>query len=313
MNIHDSAIHYLQKHLLPSFKAMNVDLHLTGCGLRILDFGSQAQGGLRAGIALSKLCMAGLSEVSLTLGGVTGQVVQVSTDHPLEACIASQYAGWPISINEYFAMGSGPFRAARGKEKVLEELELVTPATRTVGVLEVKDFPTEYVATRIAEEAGLAPEGLYLATARTSSIAGSMQVVARSIETCMHKMHELGFDLRQVVSGCGSAPMPPIASKDLQAMGWTNDAILYGGRVTLWCRAEDDELAELIARIPSNSSADYGRPFIEIFEDYERDFYKIDPLLFSPAEVTVHNLNSGRIFRSGEVREDILRSSFQRP
>ena len=129
----------------------------------------------------------------------------------------------------------------------------------------------------------------------------------------MHKMHELGFDLRQVVSGCGSAPMPPIASKDLQAMGWTNDAILYGGRVTLWCRAEDDELAELIARIPSRSSADYGRPFIDIFEDYKRDFYKIDPLLFSPAEVTVHNLNSGRIFVSGEVREDILRSSFQWP
>jgi methenyltetrahydromethanopterin cyclohydrolase len=313
MNIHLSAIDYLHQKVLPSFSAMNgVSLDLEH-GMKMLDFGCKAQGGLRAGIALAELCMAGLAEVRIAEGGTTGRLVQVVTDRPLEACMASQYAGWPISVDDYFAMGSGPVRAARGKEKMLEELNLVTPADQTVAVLETKTLPDAEVAAQIAEKAGLAPENLVLAGARTASIAGSVQIVARSVETCMHKLHELGVDLRIVCSGVGAAPLPPIAVKDMQAMGWTNDAILYGGQVSLWCRGEDDELASIIEKVPSQASKDFGRPFMEIFEQYERDFYKIDPHLFSPAEVTLFNLNSGRVFRAGAVRPDLLRSSFHWP
>lgn len=313
MNIHLSAIDYLHQKVLPSFSAMNgISLDLEH-GMKMLDFGCKAQGGLRAGIALAELCMAGLAEVRIAEGGTTGRLVQVVTDRPLEACMASQYAGWPISVDDYFAMGSGPVRAARGKEKMLEELNLVTPADQTVAVLETKTLPNAEVAAQIAERAGLAPENLVLAGARTASIAGSVQIVARSVETCMHKLHELGVDLRIVCSGVGAAPLPPIAVKDMQAMGWTNDAILYGGQVSLWCRGEDDELASIIEKVPSQASKDFGRPFMEIFEQYERDFYKIDPHLFSPAEVTLFNLNSGRVFRAGAVRPDLLRSSFHWP
>ncbi len=313
MNIHESAIHYLHHQVLPAVSAMNGTEHDLECGTKLLDFGCKSQGGLQAGIALAELCMAGRAKVGITEGGITGKAVQVVTDRPLEACMASQYAGWPISVDDYFAMGSGPMRAARGKEKVLEELGLITPAVQTVGILEAKELPSADVAVRIAEKAGLAPENLILAGARTASIAGSVQIVARSVETCMHKLHELGVDLRMVCSGVGSAPLPPIAAKDMQAMGWTNDAILYGGQVSLWCRGEDDELASIIDRVPSQASNDFGRPFLEIFEQYDRDFYKIDPHLFSPAEVTLFNLNSGRVFRAGEVRPDLLRSSFHWP
>ena len=41
-------------------------------------------------------------------------LVQVVTDHPVRACLASQYAGWAIKEGKYFAMGSGPMRAAAG-------------------------------------------------------------------------------------------------------------------------------------------------------------------------------------------------------
>lgn len=313
MNIHQSAIDYLHQRVLPSFAAMNGISTELEHGMKLLDFGCKAQGGLCAGIALAELCMAGQAKVSLTEGGTTGRSVQVVTDRPLEACMASQYAGWPISVDDYFAMGSGPVRAVRGKEKMLEELNLITPAAQTVAVLETKALPDADTAVRIAEKAGLPPENLILAGARTASIAGSIQIVARSVETCMHKLHELGMDLRMVCSGVGSAPMPPIASKDMQAMGWTNDAILYGGQVSLWCRGEDDELAGIIDKVPSQASKDFGRPFMEIFDQYERDFYKIDPHLFSPAEVTLFNLNSGRVFRAGAVRPDLLRSSFNWP
>ena len=49
------------------------------------------------------------------VGGRPIPVVQVVTDHPVQSCLASQYAGWAISEGKYFAMGSGPMRAVRGR------------------------------------------------------------------------------------------------------------------------------------------------------------------------------------------------------
>ena len=46
------------------------------------------------------------------------------------------------------------------------------------------------------------------------------------------------------------------------------------------------------------------------YERYEQDFYKIDPLLFSPAVLNLINLRSGRSYRFGETRPDILQRSF---
>ena len=86
--------------------------------------------------------------------------------------------------------------------------------------------------------------------------------------------------------------------------------MLYGGEVTLWLRGDDARLAELGPRIPSSGSKDYGRPFGEIFKSYNHDFYNIDPLLFSPAVVTLINLDSGKSFRFGETNRDVLRQSF---
>jgi methenyltetrahydromethanopterin cyclohydrolase len=137
-----------------------------------------------------------------------------------------------------------------------------------------------------------------------------MQVVARSLETALHKLHELKFDLNQVVSGFGSAPLPPVAKDELGAIGRTNDAILYGGRVTIWVQAEDDQLTEVGPKVPACASEDYGAPFATIFERCNMDFYKIDPMLFSPAEIVLSNLKTGRSFAFGRVRADVLYQSF---
>jgi methenyltetrahydromethanopterin cyclohydrolase len=151
---------------------------------------------------------------------------------------------------------------------------------------------------------------LTLLIAPTASLAGTIQVVARSVETALHKMAELGFELARIESGHGVAPLPPIAKNDLAAIGRTNDAILYGGEVTLWMRGADDEIERLGPAVPSSASADFGRPFAEIFAAANHDFYKIDPHLFSPAVVNLVSLDSGRSWRFGEVRPDILARSF---
>jgi methenyltetrahydromethanopterin cyclohydrolase len=284
-------------------------------GSRILDCGIDAVGGLGAGCALAEICMADLGTVKIVPGRDDlwpGPAVQVSTDHPVAACMASQYAGWQIALEQekYFAMGSGPMRAARGREELFVSIGHRESPNDVVGVLETGKTPPAAVGARIADECEVAPDRLTLLVAPTASLAGTIQVVARTVETCLHKMHELGFDLTQVRSGYGVAPLPPVAADDMSAIGRTNDAVLYGGEVTLWMQSDDDLLEELGPGIPSSSSADYGAPFGEIFKRYEYDFYRIDPLLFSPACVTLVNLNTGRSHRFGVIAPDVLRRSF---
>ena len=146
--------------------------------------------------------------------------------------------------------------------------------------------------------------------APTASLAGTVQVVARSLETALHKLHELGFDLSRVQSGSGTAPLPPVAGEDLAGIGRTNDAILYGGEATLWVTGDDQSIEQLGAQTPSSSSEDYGRPFIEIFRQYDNDFYKIDPHLFSPAIININNLETGSYFRYGKFNVEVLAKSF---
>ncbi len=274
-------------------------------GVTVIDCGAKTPGGLQAGLKMAEACLAGLADVRLQAGQKSGSSPRVClhTDHPVAACMGSQYAGWQISRGKFFAMGSGPFRAAGSKEKLIDEINCREQPPAAVGVLETRKTPPEEVCLELAASCGVQPEQLYLLMAPTASIAGSLQVVARTVETALHKMHELKFDISKVVSGFGSAPLPPIAADDMAAIGRTNDAVLYGGEVTLWVEGEDDALQTLAPQIPSNASHDHGQPFAEIFARYDHDFYKIDPLLFSPAVVTLVNLSTGNTFTAGELKE----------
>jgi methenyltetrahydromethanopterin cyclohydrolase len=294
---------------------LRIEPHMLACGARVIDAGINVSGGLAAGGVLAELCMGGLGHIeltSLTIEGESWPGVQVWTDHPAAACMAAQYAGWAINPEGFFAMGSGPLRAkARVEKELFGKLGYVEHATRGVLVLEGRTLPTDDVARWIAAKAGIEPGGLTLVVAPTASLAGGVQIVARSIETGLHKMDTLGFDVRKVVSALGTAPLPPVAKSDMRAIGRTNDCVLYGAQARYTVRADDDELASLIERLPSSSSADYGTPFYEIFKRYDNDFYKIDPLLFSPAEVWMTSVASGRTFHAGHLNPGVLRASFE--
>ncbi|MEW4530587.1 methenyltetrahydromethanopterin cyclohydrolase [Maioricimonas sp. JC845] len=279
----------------------------------VLDFGIEAEGSLGAGIALAEITLAGQGEVSLTpghLGDVAWPHVFVTTDSPTEACLLSQYAGWQLTGDDFFGMGSGPMRAAAGTEDLFKALDYREDATHVVGVIESGDFPTDTVVETIAEKCGVDPGNIALLVAPTASLAGSFQIVSRSVETAMHKLLELGFDVTRVESGMGWAPLAPVAADDLQGIGRTNDAILYGGRVTLIVNGDDESIEEIGPRIPSSGSPASGEPFLKIFEAAGRDFYKIDPMLFSPAEVILHNVETGRVHRFGRIEPDVVLTSF---
>ena len=292
---------------------LRVDVQVLGSGAHVLDMGVQVPGGLAAGRALAEICMGGLGHVSfvpLTIGGDTWSGVHVWTDHPAASCMASQYAGWIVNPEGYFAMGSGPLRAkARVERELFAKLGYAEDATRGVLVLETRTRPTDEVAVWVAGKSGLAADAMTFVVAPTASVAGGVQIVARVIETGLHKMDTLGFDVTRVVSAQGTAPIPPVAKNDLRAIGRTNDCILYGGQARFLVDATDDELAALAARLPASASLDYGTPFREIFTRYDNDFYKIDPLLFSPAEVWLTSSSSGRTFHGGRLAPDVLRAS----
>jgi methenyltetrahydromethanopterin cyclohydrolase len=100
-----------------------------------------------------------------------------------------------------------------------------------------------------------------------------------------------------------------VAKSDTRGIGRTNDCVLYGGQARYTVRASDDELARLAQQLPASASSDYGTPFYDIFKRYDNDFYKIDPLLFSPAEVWLTSATSGRTFHAGVLNPDVLRAS----
>ena len=292
---------------------LRIGVDVLGCGARVIDAGVHVPGGLAAGRLLAGLCMGGLGHTdfaTLTIGGESWPGVQVWTDHPAVCCMASQYAGWQIAPEGYFAMGSGPLRArARVEKELFERLGYAESGPRGVLVLETRTLPTDEVAVWVARKAGVAPGGITFAVAPTASLAGGVQVVARVVETGLHKMETLGFDVRRVVNASGTAPLPPPAKNDLRAIGRTNDCVLYGGQARFVVNAGDTELAELVERMPASASSDYGTPFYDIFKRYDNDFYKIDPLLFSPGEIWLTSATSGKTFHAGHLNPDVLKSS----
>lgn len=282
-------------------------------GARVIDAGIDTAGGFAAGLAMAEMCMGGLGHISyapLTIDGATWAGVQVWTDHAAESCMGSQYAGWAIQPEGYFAMGSGPLRArAQVEHDLFAKLGYTEQAARGVLVLEGRTLPTDAVAAWVAGKAGLPAAALTFVIAPTASLAGGVQISARVLETGLHKMDTLGFDVRRIVSATGTAPVPPIAKNDIRAIGRTNDCILYGGQARYTVRAEDDELEALAAKLPASASPDYGAPFYDTFKRYDNDFYKIDPMLFSPAEVWLTSATSGRTFHAGRLDAGVLRAS----
>ena len=282
-------------------------------GARLIDAGVRAPGSIEAGRLYAECCLGGLGRVGIDtapLGHTTFLQARVAVDHPLVACMASQYAGWKIQVGQFFAMGSGPARSLAAAEPMFERYPLKSRAGAAVLLLESGVLPGPEVAGHVATRCGVAPGSVTLIAASTGSLAGCAQIAARSVETALHKLMELGFDLEAIVAGAGSCPIAPGHPDPLRAIGRTNDAVLYGARVSLWTRCEDRRIEAVIDRLPSSSSRDHGRLFYDLFREHG-DFYKIDPMLFSPAQVTVVNAATGRVFSSGAIDEAMLRKSFE--
>lgn len=284
-------------------------------GTIVIDAGINALGGIEAGRRIAEICMGGLGHVAINMdGGKWPLSLSVHAANPVLACLGSQYAGWRLSHGEgkdaFRALASGPGRALAGKEKLFEELSYRDQAPATALILEAEQIPPLDVINKVMRDCNVAADQLTFILTPTRSLAGVVQIVARVLEVALHKVHTLGFPLHQVIDGVGTAPLPPPAKDFTIGMGRTNDAILFGGRVQLIVDCSDADAGELAQKMPSSVSGDYGKLFSEIFKDAGHDFYKIDPMLFAPAEVMVSTLQGGKTFRAGKVNDALLDLSF---
>lgn len=281
------------------------------CGARLIDVGLAAPGGLLAGLEAANISLGGMGQVqyqALDYGDFWLPGVVISVDRPEIGCMASQYAGWGIRKPGFFAIGSGPARARARLEPVFDQIDYHDDAEIAVLVLEGQNLPDNAMAEYIARKCRLDAANLTLIVAPAACQAGMVQLSARAVATGMHKMYKLGFDVRKVLHGQGLCPVaPPVPDEDLSSAR-ANDCVLYGARIQYTIAADDAELADLIDRIPSSASPDYGTPCAELFRRYG-SFYEIDPLLFCPAEVTINNAKSGRSFHAGRINPQVLRQS----
>lgn len=318
----------LVQRLIEQADVLRVAVTRDASGACIIDAGIQAPGSVAAGLLIGEICMGGLGKVGLAAQGPSGGLsdgwptwLEVRSSQPVLACLASQYAGWSLSASKeeaggkkFFSLGSGPARALAGKEALFAELGYRDPIPAAgrcgVLVLEVDRVPPPVLIEKVLRDCGLAAEQLTLILTPTQSLAGTTQVVARVLEVALHKAHELHFTLEHIVDGVACAPLPPPGADGLDAMGRTNDAILYGGRVHLTVRGGDDAARLLAKSLPSQNSRDYGRGFADIFKAAEYDFYKIDGALFAPAEVWVSSLESGKTWHAGRLNLELLRGQW---
>jgi len=306
---------HLAEKLCDSPKEYGVIVKEASHGVTLIDAGILAKGSLEAGKIITEICLGGYgkAEISSTkYDGLALPSISVQTDHPATSTLGSQFADWQIKAGDYSAIGSGPARAlARKNRQLYEKISYEDKADKAVLMLETSREPPDSVVEHVCRECGVKPDQLMLILVPTTCIAGSTQVSGRIVETGLHKLMKLGLDPKLALHAFGSAPIAPVHSKFAEAMGRTNDAILYMGEASfdvVGCK-DYEKLKMIVERAPSSASPNYGRPFLQIFKEANYDFYKIDPNLFAPAVVTVNNVETGSVFKAGKINLDVFKRS----
>jgi len=304
----------LAKKLCDEPEEYGVSVKQTISGATLIDAGIKAKGGFLAGKIITEICLGGFGKAEVFTSRYNNlelPSISVYTDHPAIAALGSQFAGWQIRVGDYFAMGSGPARALALKPRELyERIGYADEADVAVLVLETAKEPPESVITYISNQCRITTDRLLLILVPTTTVAGSTQISGRVVEEGIHKLTELGFDPKSIIRACGYAPIAPVHPNFAEAMGRTNDAIIYAGVTCYTVRHDDDnKLRELVNKATSLASKSYGRPFLEIFKEVGYDFYKIDRGLFAPAVLFVNNTKTGSIFKAGKIDVEIFKRS----
>ena len=301
----------LFEELVENADLFNVAYHELDNGARIVDCGVAVPGGFGAGDYFTRICMGGLGDIAFRQGMVGKfpmTFIDVNTDFPAISCLGAQKAGWTVKHENFFAMGSGPARALSLQPKhTYEVIGYEDECDAAVICLEADHLPSGAVMEKIAEKCKVDVANVCALVAPTSSIVGSIQVAGRCVETAVYNLNELVYSTRKILTAACTAPIPPLRD--------TNSDLADTTATTTCTRdiaatTNAPEIVDYLEKIPSCASKGYGKPFNEIFKEAGYDFYKIDTSLFSPAEVVINEVSTGKVYQVGKVDVDVTLKSF---
>lgn len=313
----------LNKNVMPMVYDLIERAEALGCryiklsnGANVIDMGVDMPGGWEAARLFTEINMAGLGTCQYcdyTLSETFSvPAVEVYCDNPILGCLASQIAGYPLGSGHFAAIGSGPARAqaALKEDHCFLYTDYRDQHDDVVLGVQANQLPDEAMAERVAKDCRVEPENVYMLAHSTTCIVASVQVSARIMEQTINKMIAKKFDLDTILFSRGLCVVAPVSDDQDDAMGRINDSLLYGGKSEFWVRWEDDKIEAIIPQLVTESSKDYGILFKELFLKAERDFYKMDLDIHSPAEVTIYNVATGNVFHAGSIRNDLMIKSF---
>ncbi len=316
-SINQDAVRIVTEQVLPMAEQLQCRVVTLDNGATVVDMGVDAPGGWLAGLRFVEATIGGLGSVSLGTfrgGDFTVPSVDVHVDQPQTACLSSQFSGWRMSENDQrdgiVPIGSGPARAIARNDIFSEAWGYVDRHHATVFGAQTTRLPDEDFIAEVAEACGVETENVYVLAARTGSLAGSIQVCSRSVEASIWRIYRKGFDISKVSSAMGTCPLPPVVRDEFTAMHRVNTALLYGVSVRFIVDCADDEIEQVIDQLPFSASRRFGERFADLFDEGERDFYRVDKDVHTVARYEFWNEATGNTFRAGEIREDMLAEAF---
>jgi methenyltetrahydromethanopterin cyclohydrolase len=316
-SISQDAVRIVKEKILPYAEQLNCKVIHMPDGATVIDMGVHAPGGWQAGKLFVEATIGGLGYVtfgSFQVEDLSLPSIDVYIDHPVEATQSSQFSGWQMPgsdpASKITPIGSGPARAIARNDRWSQASPYQDIHHETVFAAQTTETPAEDFIAEVAAACKISPQNLYILAARTASITGAIQIGSRTVEASLGKIMALGFDLSKVVCGMGTCPIVPPVHDEFKGMDRVNTALIYGATVRYVFDCEDHEIEQLIKKLPFNASPRFGEPFAKIFEEGERNFYKVDKDIHSIAVYEITNYASGRTFKAGEIRVDMLKAAF---
>jgi methenyltetrahydromethanopterin cyclohydrolase len=315
-SISQQAVKIVKEQVLPYAEQLNCETTVLKNGATVVDMGVEAPGGYMAGKLFVEATIGGMGHIdfgTFVAGEIDLPSIDVYIDHPQEATLSSQFSGWkmpgkdiPGHINP---IGSGPARAIARNDIFSQSWTYQDLHHETVFAAQTVELPDESLAEEIAESCKISPENVYILAARTGSLVGSIQVCSRTVEASQWRICRKGFDISKIISGMGTCPIAPPIRDECRAMDRVNTALIYGATVRFLVDCTDAEIEEVIEQLPFSASKRFGETFMFIFEEGDRDFYKVDKDIHTIACFEINNIASGNTFKAGVIREDLLEQS----
>ena len=316
-SVNQKAVRIVKEKIIPNAEMLQCEVHQLKNGATVIDMGIHARGGYLAGKLFVEATIGDMGHVDFgrfTLGEIDLPSIDVYIDLPQTATLSSQFSGWELGEGfekgSIIPIGSGPARAIAKIDFGAQGWSYQDIHHETVLAAQTTVLPDEAMAEDVARKCGLSPENVYILAATTGSLAGAIQVCSRSVEASMFCMFKKEFPLESVISGMGTSPIPPPTRDEFDAMDRVNTALMYGCSVRYLVDCEDSDIESFLEIAPFSASPRFGEHFNDLFEEGQRDFHLVDKSIHTVAYYEITNFKTGRTFKAGQLREDMLARSF---